>query len=73
VSEGAGGQAARKDVSSDASAAERLPRLQVLVFDLDGSKLQYLEFGRDYRVDVPGLEADDPEENLARCGVYQIA
>jgi hypothetical protein len=43
-----GGQDAGKDVSSDASAVERLPRLQVLVFDLDGSKLQYLEFGRNY-------------------------
>ena len=67
-----GGQDAGKDVSSDASAVERLPRLQVLVFDLDGGELQYLEFGRNYRVDVPGLEADDPEENLASCGIYQV-
>jgi hypothetical protein len=69
VPKGTGGQDASEDVSGNASTLERLPRLQVLVFDLDSSKLQYLEFGRNYRVDVPGLEADDPEENLARCGI----
>jgi uncharacterized ParB-like nuclease family protein len=65
-------QDACKAISVDAKDSGGLSRLQVLVFDLDGGELQYLGFGGSYRVNVQGLEADDPEKNLASRGIYQV-
>jgi hypothetical protein len=66
-------QDACKAFSVDAKDSGGLSRLQVFVSDFDGSELQYLGFGSSYRVNVQGLEADDPEKNLASRGIYQVA